>query len=193
MPQFDLRGIRVAEYTGTKSTGDTYGEPETAGDAMSVNLELRYAEGRLYAESSLAEYMKKATGGTVSIGVKYLPDSVQKLLFGYTEKTRTLDGSKTAKGLLANKTAVAKYVGVSFCAPDMIDGVEKYTCVHVRRALFGPPSMSYQTMGESITFATPTTSGEFLPSPATGDLFEVAILDSEADYTAWSNLIFGTT
>lgn len=193
MPQFDLRGIRVAEYTGTKSTGDTYGTPESAGDAMNVNLELRYAEGRLYAESSLAEYLKKATGGTISVGVKYLPDSVQKLLFGFTEKSRTLGGSKTAKGLLANKTAVAKYVGVSFCAPDMIDGVEKYTCVHVRRALFGPPGMSLQTMGESITFSTPTTSGEFLPSPATGDLFEVAILDSEADYTAWSNLIFGTT
>ena len=69
MPQFDLRGIRVAEYTGSKTAGDTYGTPETAGDAMAVNLELRFAEGRLYAESSLAEYLKKATGGTMSMGV----------------------------------------------------------------------------------------------------------------------------
>ncbi len=195
MPQFDLRGIRVAEYTGSKTAGDTYGTPETAGDAMAVNLELRFAEGRLYAESSLAEYLKKATGGTMSMGVKYLPESVQKLLYGYTEKSRQLSGTpaKTVKSLVANKGDVPSYVGVTFYAPDMIDGVEKYTCVFVRRSLFGPPSMALNTMGESISFATPTTSGEFLPSPATGDLFEVAILDSEAECTAWGNLIFGVS
>ena len=188
MPVFDLRNIKVAEY---KVTGNTpgYEASQPAGDAMNVNLELRHAEGRLYAESSLAEYMKKATGGSMSIGVKYLPDPVQKLLFGYTDKTRTV-GEATVSSLVMNKRAVAKYAGVSFYAPDMIDGVEKYTCVQVKRALFGPPSMSYQTMGENIVFSTPTTSGEFLPDAA-GDLIETAICDDEATAIAWCDAVFG--
>lgn len=188
MPAFDLRGIKVAEYKVTNNTPG-YETAQTAGDAMNVNLELRHAEGRLYAESSLAEYIKKATGGSISIGVKYLPDAVQKLLFGYTDKPRTV-GQATVNGLLMSKNAVAKYAGVAFYAPDMIDGVEKYTCVHVKRALFGPPSYVYQTLGESITFQTPTTSGEFLPDAA-GDLLETAICDDEATAIAWCGAVFG--
>lgn len=50
------------------------------GDAMSVELNLTAAEGRLYAESRLAEYKKLITGGTASVGVKYITDAAQKLL-----------------------------------------------------------------------------------------------------------------
>lgn len=166
MPQFDLRGIRVAEYTGSKTAGDTYGTPETAGDAMTVNLELRFAEGRLYAESSLAEYLKKATGGTMSMGVKYLPESVQKLLYGYTEKSRQLSGTpaKTVKSLVANKGDVPSYVGVTFYAPDMIDGVEKYTCVFVRRSLFGPPGMALNTRAKALPLQRPPPAANFCPA-----------------------------
>ena len=69
MPQFDLRGIRIGEYINTSDV-ITYDTTKTIGEAMNVNLELRFAEGRLYAESTLAEYIRKATGGTISIGVK---------------------------------------------------------------------------------------------------------------------------
>lgn len=58
MPSFDLRNINIAEYQ-RKGTTVTYGTPESIGDAMSCNLELRFAEGRLYAESRLAEFVKR--------------------------------------------------------------------------------------------------------------------------------------
>lgn len=196
MPEFDLRGMKVAKYNYDKTQKKiSYDTPMSMGDAMTANLELKFAEGRLYAESALAEYMKKVTGLTVSQGVKYIPDETQKLLFKAYELSRSVgSGSpKTVKSMAYGKTSTGQYVGSGFYAPDMIDGVEKYTCVFVRRSLFGPPGMALNTMGESISFATPTTSGEFLPSPATGDLFEVAILDSEAECTAWGNLIFGVS
>lgn len=188
MPQFDLRGIKVAKYVNTNGT-ITYTDAQAMGDAMTANLEMRFAEGRLYAESTLAEYMRKATGGTISVGVKYIKNAAQKLMFGSTEKTRsvTVSGSSTSvTGLVLGAKSTGSYVGIAFYAPDMVDGVEKYTCVFARKALFGPPSMTLQTAGESIQFNTPVTSGEFLANDSsTQDMLEVAICDSEAAAIAW--------
>lgn len=187
MPQFDLRGIKVATYVNTSGT-ITYTGVTSVGDAMNVNLELRFAEGRLYAESTLAEYMRKVVGGTISIGVKYIPTAAQKMMFGVTDKQRTIatSPSSTVTGLLTTAKDVPKYVGVAFYAPDMVDGNLKYTAVKVAKTLFGNPSMSLQTAGENIVFNTPTVSGEFLADDSSSQaLLEVAVCDSEAAAIAW--------
>lgn len=192
MPQFDLRGIKAAKYTATGGT-ITHGAIKSVGDAMTANLEMRYAEGRLYAESTLAEFMKKATGGTISLGVKYIPNETQQLLFGSRTNSRSVtyqSGGVTTTASVASLILGAKtdsaYVSIAFYAPDMIDGVEKFTCVYVPKALFGPPSMTLQTAGENIQFNTPVTSGEFLADDTTNkDMLEVAIADSEEAALAW--------
>ena len=76
MPQFDLRHIYCAKYVNTAGT-ISYTDAQQIGDAMNANIELRYAEGRLYAESTLAEYMRKAVGGTISLGVKYIKSAAR--------------------------------------------------------------------------------------------------------------------
>ena len=194
MPQFDLRGIYAAKYVNTEGV-ITYTDPQKVGDAMTANLELRYAEGRLYAESALAEYLRKAVGGTISLGVKYIKSAAQKLMFGSADKSRVITytpagSSSTAtasvEGLTIGAKTTGQYVGVAFYAPDMVDGVEKYTCVKISKALFGPPSMQLQTAGENIRFNTPTTSGEFMADDSTTqNLIEVAIADTEEQAIAW--------
>lgn len=194
MPQFGLKGIKAAKYVNTAGT-ITYTNPTEVGDAMTANLELRFAEGRLYAEDMLAEYMRKAVGGTISIGVKYIKQTAQQLLFGVQTKNRNITYTPTGTTVTATATATSvvnggsdlgQYVGLAFYAPDMVDGTKKFTCVFVKKCLFGPPSMSLQTMGENITFNTPTTSGEFLADDsAAQDLFEVAIVDDENEAKAW--------
>lgn len=192
MPQFDLRGIQVAKYVNTNGV-ISYTNRQKVGDAMTATLEMRYAEGRLYAESTLAEFMKKATGGTISLGVKYILAAAQQLMFGSREGSRTVSyqsGGATATATVASLILGAKtdsaYVGVGFYAPDMVDGVEKYTCVKVAKCLFGPPSMNLQTAGENIQFYTPTTSGEFLADDSSDqDMLEVAICDTEEAAVAW--------
>ena len=199
MPQFGLRSIYAAKYNNTNGVIG-YSDIQHVGDAISANLELRYAEGRLYAEDMLAEYMRKAVGGTISIGVKYIKQAAQQLLFNSKTKARTISytptggtaTSVTATSVVTGGEDEGQYVGVAFFAPDMVDGVEKYTCVLVKKALFGPPSMSLQTMGESITFNTPTTSGEFLADDsATHDLIEVAIVDNIEAAKAWVQTVLG--
>lgn len=184
MPNFDLRGIKIAKYVNTSGT-ITYTGPQSIGDAMECNLELKFAEGRLYAESALAEYMKLATGGTISIGAKYIPAAAQTAMYGCAASTRTAN-TKTITGLKYTAKDAADYVGVAFYAPDVIDGVAKYSCVHIRKALFSPPAMQFTTKGDSLKFSTPTTTGEFLADDSTAkEFFETGVADSEADAIAW--------
>jgi hypothetical protein len=189
MPEFDLRYIRVAKYENTAGV-ITYTGATSAGDAMEANLELKFAEGRLYAEGSLAEYLKKCTGGTISFATKYIPDTAKKLMYGFVESTtsiKTGTETKAMKGLRLGKNDSGVYVGTAFVAPDKVDGVDKYTSVFVAKALFGPPAMKFKTLdGTTITFQTPTTSGEFLADDSTDGLFiDTATLDSYAEAVAW--------
>ena len=172
MPSFDLRGIRIGKYKNTSGTV-TYETPTEVGDAMNANIELKFAEGRRYAEGRLAEYIKLATGGTISIAVKYIKKAAQAMMYGATTDNQKDNVKFSAKD-------VANYVGVGLYAPDKVDGVTKYTCMWVPKALFGPPSFAYQTKGESIQFNTPTTTGEFLPDDTTAEL----LLESETVETA---------
>lgn len=190
MPAFDLRYINVAEYVNTDGV-ISYGARKPFGDAMGVNLELKHAEGRLYAEGKLAEYIKLATGGTISVATKYIPQETQILLFGAKEHTRTV-GSKEIKSILHTTSDVSPYVGLSCYAPDKIDGVNKYTAVFVSKVSFGPPSMAFETKGQNIVFKTPTTTGEFLADDSTDEvLIEVAVCDTAAEAKAWCDAVLG--
>lgn len=193
MPTFDLRGIKIGKYINTEGT-ITYETPISMGDAMSVELNLTAAEGRLYAESRLAEYKKLITGGTASVGVKYITDAAQKLLFGMSENTRNVGTKTSQKSLKATAKDIAKYVGMGFYAPDAIDGTDKYTAVFVYKVLFGAPGYVYATKGDSITFQTPTTTGEFLADDSEDkSIMEIATLASESDAVAWINKCFGAS
>ena len=115
MPQFGLRGMKIAKYAVTNGAV-AYSELQTVGAAMQANIELRRAEARLYADDGLAEYMASATGGTISLGVKYIPDEAQKLLFGMTDQTRSVTpqgGNATSvAGLGVSAKSEGNYVGV---------------------------------------------------------------------------------
>lgn len=194
MPTFDLRYIQAAKYAyDTQKKTVSYSGKTKVGDAMSVDLQLKFAEGRLYAEGKLAEYIREAIGGTMSMAVKHILDEAQKLLYGATESSRTVN-TKAVKGLKISANGLGSYVGISFYAPDKIDGVTKYTCVHVVKSLFGYPGMSYKTKGGSLEFKTPTTTGEFLPSDAEDEaLLEVAVVDDTTTAQAWCDAVLAGT
>lgn len=189
MPQFGLRGIKVAKYVNTNGV-ISYTNLQEVGKAMQANFELRRAEARLYAEDGLAEYMTSATGGTISLGVDYIKDAAQKLMFGLTEKTRSVTpagGSATSvTGLAVSTKSEGVYVGIGFYCPALKDSEKVFWCCRIAKALFGPPSMSLQTKGENIVFNTPTTTGEMLMDDSDESLlYESAYVDSEAEAKAW--------
>lgn len=192
MPTFDARYIQIAKYNFDKETKTvSYTDKTKVGDAMAVNIDLKFAEGRLYAEGKLAEYLKEATGGTISMAVKYILEAAQKMMYGATESTKTV-ASKQIKGLRFSAKDVANYVGVSLYAPDKIDGVAKYTTMFAAKSLFGPPAYSFATKGQNIEFKTPTTSGEFLPDDSDDEiLIDTAICDTVEEAKAWCDAVLG--
>lgn len=186
MPQFDLRGMKVAKYQNTNGV-ISYGTPVALGDAMNVNINLNFAEGRLYAESVLAEYVREPTGGTISVGTKYIKKDAEVLMFGCTAETDNDEVTYTGKDN-------ANYVGYGAYAPDKIDGVTKFTAFFIHKTMFGPPGYSLQTKGQNIQFATPTTSGEFLPDDSSDKkMLSRATLETEAAAIAWINTKLGVT
>lgn len=190
MPSFDLRGIKAAKYNNNNGVV-SYSDAVSIGDAMDVNIQFRFAEGRLYAEGSLAEYMRSVTGGSISIAVKDIPNAAQTMLYGARLKKRTV-GQNEIPGRAYGANDISEDVGVAFYAPDRIDGVTKYTCCFVHRALFGPPDLVYKTKGETIVFNTPTTTGEFMPDhSADKDVVEVATVDTAEVAAAWVNAVLG--
>ena len=110
MPQFGLRGIKVAKYVNTNGV-ISYTDRQEVGKAMQANFELRRAEARLYAEDGLAEYMTSAVGGTVSLGVAYIKDAAQKLMFGLTEKTRSVTPTGNSKRLAGTNVPTVNDAG----------------------------------------------------------------------------------
>lgn len=188
MPSFDLRYIQCAPYQFSEGNV-TYGAKQMIGDSMSVDINMTFAEGRLYAEGKLSEFIKEVTGGTISIAVKDILAEAQKIMFGVKDKPRTISDS-SIQGLAYSAKDTASYVGVSFYCKDRVDNATKFTCLLVIKSLFGPPAMSKQTKGQNITFSTPTTTGEFLPSDADDqDYLEVAIVDDEATAKQWCNSV----
>lgn len=193
MAKFDLRHIQCAKYVNTNGT-IAFTDKTLVGDAMQANISLRFAEGRLYAESHLAEFIRKCTGGTISLGVKYIKTAAQKLMFGLTEKTRSVTpagGSATSvTSLVTKKSTVGNYVGISFYSPAMYDGEEKFDCVFIGKSMFGEPDMTLQTAGENIQFNTPTTSGEFLADDSSdGQIKEAVTVDTEELAIAWCDAV----
>ena len=197
MAKYDLRYIQCAKYVNTDGV-ITFENKQKVGDAMTANIELRFAEGRLYAESTLAEYIRKCTGGTISLGVKYILTAAQKLMFGLTEKSRSVTPqggtATTVKSLVTKRSTIGSYVGVSFYTPALYEGVEKYDCIFVGKCMFGEPSETNQTASENIQFQTPVTNGEFLADDSEdGQIKEVCTVDSEALARAWCDAVLSTT
>lgn len=192
MPQFDLKGIKVGKYNFNKETKKvTYDTPISVGDAMSCTMEIRRAEARLYAEGALKEYISEITGGTCSIGTKYIPADAQQLMYGSREKVRTI-AEKEVTSLLTGSNDSGDYVGVAGYDPDMMDNIKKYYCWMFKKVRFGKPGMSLQTKGETIQFQTPTTTGEILPDDTNleDNVVEEAYVDSEEEAIAWVDAVF---
>lgn len=188
MPTYGLRGATVYPYTNNNGTV-TYGTGIGAGCAISANLELSFAEARLYACDNLAEYLREVIGGTITFNAKAFPVAAQTAMFGTTTKTRSITvGSTavTATSVVTGGDDAPTYVGFSAYGPDQVDGVKKWTAFFVRKVKFSAPSMNMATKSDSITFQTPTTTGEFLQDDTSArTLLEVATLDSEAAAQAW--------
>lgn len=192
---FGLRDILFGEYQYNDQTGAiTYANQTVLGRGITANFDLKFAEGRLYSSGALSRYKKKLTGGTISLAVEALSLAVQASIFKADTSEVDIGTTGSAKkitGIGYGENTRGRYVGIATYVPaDDSDDSDAFICIFVRKAMFGPPSMTYQTENDSIQWTTPTTTGEFIsPDRKSGTtaplMMEIAEVDSETDALAW--------
>lgn len=127
---------------------ESYGTPERLAKAISADFSIELLEAILPADNGTAESFKQFKQGTLTLGV-------DKLLAGVKQK---LLGAKVDKNGVVTYTAEsqAPYVAIGFAALRS-DGKSEY--VWLLRVRFGIPNSTFQTLGDSATFQTPSLVG----------------------------------
>lgn len=200
---FSLKDVLYGEYNYDGETGKiSYTNPGVMGRGITAGFELRFAEGRLYSSGALSRYRKKLTGGSVTFGVESLSLAVQQSLYKAAEDSTNIQSGSTAKainGIGYSEDTRGRYVGIATYVPaDSGDDTDACICIFAKKTMLGPPSMNYQTANDSITWNTPTTTGEFLtpdhlPGTAAPLMLSIAEVDNEDDALAWCKAKLGWT
>lgn len=127
---------------------ESYSTPERLAKAISADFSIELLEAILSADNGTAESFKQFKQGTLTLGV-------DKLLAGVKQK---LLGAKVDKNGVVTYTAEsqAPYVAIGFAALRS-DGKSEY--VWLLRVRFGIPNSTFQTLGDSATFQTPSLVG----------------------------------
>lgn len=199
MARIGLRGATLARYNVDTSGAVTYGLPVSGGCARAANLQLQFAEAELWGCDGLREYLREATGGTITFEATFFTPEMKVLAFGNKERTREItyqnaegvDITKTITSVADTSSDDAPYVGFAVYSPDLINHVKKWAAIFVPCVKFSSPNTTLQTRDNSIAFQTPTTTGRFLPDDTDEHVIrDVAILDTEAEAQAWCQACF---
>lgn len=148
MATIGLDGLYYAKITENANGEETYGTPTKLAKAISVDLSIELAEATLFADDGDSETVKEFKAGKISLGVDDIGSQVAADLIG-----ATVD----ANGVVVSASEdVGQPVAVGFRAKKA-NG--KYRYFWLYKVVFGTPSTSLATKGDSITFSTPTIEG----------------------------------
>lgn len=149
----------VAKYdleAGTYSDGFVCGEAQAAGAAPS------YTSQNLYGDNKAVEQITRFQNAQVTLNTTKLPLVAASVMFGHTVDQSTKKVTKSADD-------EANYVGVGYVVTLVANGVYSYEADIIHCCKFQEPAGNFQTIGDSITFATPALTG-------------TAIADKEGDW-----------
>lgn len=140
-------------------TGElTYGSGCLIGKAIKCDINPTYAEASLYADNGEAENVKELTKADVTLGTSTIPIESLPIMFD-----ATVSGETGEENIDFASGDNAPYVGFGIIKTEMVEGIKKFALYWLHKVKFVPPSESFSTQGESITFATPSISGKAVP------------------------------
>ena len=151
MATIGLSDLFYAPITEGADGSETYGTPARLAKAIQANLSIEVAEAMLFADDAAQENVREFQSGTLTLGVDDITPEVAAVLLGA--------GIDTNGVLISSSEDIGPPVAVGFRAR-RANGMFKYFWLY--RVLFGTPSTSLQTKGESVTFQTPTIEGTIL-------------------------------
>ena len=159
----------------------TYGAGIVLGKAISTNLAVTNAEGELYADDQLAEYVSEFASATLTAEVDNIDLENQARLYGATYSDGEIQ-------FFDNDTA--PYGGIGGYQVLLIHGVKKYRTWFFAKAKASIPNIDGATKGSSISFGTQPIN-ERVVAPAYGPWYRVKEFDSEDAAKAYIDSLLG--
>lgn len=152
-----LKNFYYAKVTEDADAGTTYDAPKRMGAAISLNETPTTNTATLYAENGPAETASANGPTTAEVGVKDLAPEVLADLLGQTINSEGV--------LIQGREDRAPYVALGF---QMTGESENDAFVWLYKGKFSRPTTSGTTKGESVEFATPTISANFIGRDSDG-------------------------
>ena len=157
---------------------ETFGTVKTAGRAISADISVNAADAKFYADDGVAETDREFIDGTITMSVDELAAETVSELCGTELETPSGD-------LVSGENDTAPYVRFGFIVPKMVRGVRKWMGLVFMRVKFAEPEDSYETKGESVTFAGTNITGDIMKNPAGHWKRRSADKTTEADAVSW--------
>jgi phi13 family phage major tail protein len=154
MARIGLKGLTQAQVsTGGSGTAMVYTGGSTVADLMvSADVTLNRDDVKLHADNHAVERANGMNGGTISLELASLPDTLVTKLLGYavSSSTVTYTGEE------------APYVGFGYIVGEISGGAKTYRGFWFPKVQFGLENDSAKTKGESTEFSTHQLQGEIL-------------------------------
>lgn len=148
MATIGLDKLFYSKITEDANGNETYATPVQLAKAINADINVELLEATLYADDGADTVIKEFKSGTLSLGINDIGIQTAQDLTG-----ARLD----ANGVLISAGEDApKPVAIGFRAKSASG---RYRYFWLYRVLFGIPSTSLKTKGDSIEFSTPTIEG----------------------------------
>ena len=154
-----------------------YSDAIKCGKAINTSVTPNYNEASLYADNGEDENVKEFKNASVELGVTMVPTKAAEMIFGHKVAE---DGTETS-----NTNDSGSYVGYGFIVAETISGVKKYRACFLTKVKFKEGAESYQTKGDSVTFMTPTLSGEASGNSENDWRIKSPSFETEKECDAW--------
>ena len=183
MARIGLKGLTYAKVTGGGAgSAVTYSNGATQADMMiRADVAITRDNAKLSADNHVVERVNGMTGGTITLELAKLPDTVKTALLGYTATSGTLTVTDTE----------APYVGFGYITKEVSGGTVSYVGYWFEKVQFGLDNDNAETKGESTNFQTTQLTGEILgvttSSSGAVEYYQTNTGTTEASVRTWLN------
>lgn len=159
-----LKDLYYAVITEGEDGAENYGTPKKMAGAMTADLSVTTADGKLYVDDMLSQAVSEFASGTLKLGIDDLTPEVTAEILG-----QDVDENEV---VWAGGEDEPPYIAVGFRAKKTGG---KYRYIWLLKCRAKVPAEKYETKGESINFQTPEIELDFMRREKDGNW--------KADYT----------
>lgn len=163
MANIGLKKLYIAKYGYDESSGEvSYSDGVRWLKAMNMNISGGGGDtDKLYGDDGVAETYQTMSEASIDLGVTEMPFEVYALMFGKEIEKVKLEGeeSTTVDVLSDGGDGDTPYLGLGVIVPKVVSGKRQYMAVVVKKVQFEWPDDDFETLGETVTWKTPSLSG----------------------------------